>query len=101
MNKLVTYFRESFEELKKVTWPTRSQTVNYSLAVVALSLLVAIFIGGLDYGLTYGIEKILTLKQTTPTSAPADVTSQPIQVNPSDIQVKTEPVTTPTTTPTK
>jgi len=94
MNKLIAYLRDSFEELKKVTWPTRSQTVNYSLAVVALSLIVAIFIGGLDYGFSVGIEKILTWKQT---SAPAaDATTQPIQVNPNDIQVQTEPVTAPT-----
>lgn len=96
MNKLVTYLRDSFEELKKVTWPTRKQTINYSLAVVALSILVAVFIGGLDYGFSVGIEKLLTFGNTSTEAPAADVTSEPIQINPSDIQVKTEPVTTPT-----
>lgn len=93
MNKLVTYLRDSFEELKKVTWPTRKQTINYSLAVVALSLLVAIFIAGLDYGLSIGFEKIISLKEVAPIEA-TDTT--PIQLDSGDIQVQTEPVTTTT-----
>lgn len=91
----MTYFRESFEELKKVTWPTRRQTINYSLAVVALSILVAVFIGGLDYGFSEGIEKLLSLSDSAPSST-VDTTGQPIEINPGDIQVDATPVTTPT-----
>ncbi len=32
----------------KVNWPTQKQTVNYTLLVVAVSLVVAGFLGGLD-----------------------------------------------------
>lgn len=93
MNKLVTYLRDSFEELKKVTWPTRKQTLNYSLAVVALSILVAVFIGALDYGFSLGFEKIISLTED-PAGVTADVSAEPIQIDPSDIKVDASPVTT-------
>lgn len=33
----------------KVNWPTKKQTINYTMVVVVLSLVVAVFLGGLDY----------------------------------------------------
>ena len=35
-------------EIKKVNWPTRQETVRYTMIVVAVSLVVAAFLGGLD-----------------------------------------------------
>ena len=48
MNKIVTFFQEAKEELLKVNWPSKKQTINYTLLVVAVSLAVAGFLGGLD-----------------------------------------------------
>lgn len=36
-------------EMKKVVWPTKKQTIQYSIAVIAMSLCVAAFFGVLDY----------------------------------------------------
>ena len=47
--KLVNYVKSSFEEMKKVTWPTKKETYNYTLLVIGVSLAVAIFLGALDY----------------------------------------------------
>lgn len=47
--KLVNYVKSSFEEMKKVTWPTKKETYNYTLLVIGISLVVAIFLGALDY----------------------------------------------------
>ena len=44
----VTFLKEARIELKKVTWPTRAQTIRYTVAVIAMSLVVAAFLGGLD-----------------------------------------------------
>ena len=46
--QLNNYFKGALEEVRKVTWPTRSQTINYSIVVVAMSLGVAMFFGLLD-----------------------------------------------------
>ncbi len=43
------YFRESRIELRKVTWPTREQTVNLTLVVVVVCVVIALFLGGIDY----------------------------------------------------
>ena len=44
MNKLTTYIQESVAEMKKVTWPTRKETYNYTLLVIGISAGVAIFL---------------------------------------------------------
>ena len=46
--KLVNYIKASTEELKKVTWPTKRETYKYSILVIAISLGLAAFLGGLD-----------------------------------------------------
>lgn len=53
MNKIVTFIQEAKEELLKVNWPSKKQTINYTLLVVAVSLAVAGFLGGLDYMFSY------------------------------------------------
>ncbi|OGZ97874.1 MAG: preprotein translocase subunit SecE [Candidatus Sungbacteria bacterium RIFCSPLOWO2_12_FULL_41_11] len=47
--KVLTFFQEVQVEMKKVTWPTRPQAVNYTIAVIGISIGVAAFLGGLDY----------------------------------------------------
>lgn len=42
------FFREVISELKKVTWPTRDETIKLTAVVVAISVIVGAFIGGLD-----------------------------------------------------
>jgi preprotein translocase subunit SecE len=61
-NKLVQYIQESKTELKKVIWPTKKETINYTLLVIGLSLGVAAFFGILDYFLSLGIEQLLLKK---------------------------------------
>lgn len=46
--KVINYIKESREEMKKVNWPTRQQTIMSTSVVIALSLTVAAFLGGLD-----------------------------------------------------
>ena len=60
LKRVVNYFKESKAELKKVSWPTRKETINHTSLVIGISLGVAIFFGLLDYVLTIGVEKIIT-----------------------------------------
>ena len=43
-----TFLQEVIAELKKVTWPTRDETVKLTAVVIAISVIVGAFIGGLD-----------------------------------------------------
>ena len=47
--KITTFVREARVELKKVNWPTKQQTINYTAVVIGLSVAVGVFLGGLDY----------------------------------------------------
>lgn len=55
------YFRESKEELEKVTWPTRQTTLRYSLLVIAASVGMGVLFAALDSGLALGLEKLIAL----------------------------------------
>jgi preprotein translocase subunit SecE len=47
--KISEYIKETRSEMSHVTWPTRSQAINYALLVVAISIVVAAFLGLCDY----------------------------------------------------
>jgi preprotein translocase subunit SecE len=49
MQRILQYFREVMQELKKVSWPTKEQTYNLTFLVVLVTLMAALYIGGLDY----------------------------------------------------
>ncbi len=54
------YLLGSYAEMKKVSWPTKQQTINYSVLVIGLSIGMAIFFAALDFIFSKGIEKIIT-----------------------------------------
>ena len=54
----VQFLNEVVAELKKVTWPTRDETMKLTAVVIALSLIVGVFIGGLD-ALLVQVQRIL------------------------------------------
>lgn len=61
-SRILQYFRDSFQELKRVVWPTRKQALTHSLIVVLMSVGVAAFLAGLDIVFSLGMEKILLLR---------------------------------------
>lgn len=58
-SRLVTFLKEVRVEMKKVNWPTREETVKFTLIVVIASAVVALFLGGLDYVFRISIERFL------------------------------------------
>lgn len=46
---LFNYFKETKTEMKHVNWPTRQQTISFTIIVIVLSVLVAAFLGFFDY----------------------------------------------------
>ena len=44
----IQFIKEVAAELKKVTWPTRQETVKLTVVVIAISVMTGAFIGGLD-----------------------------------------------------
>ncbi len=46
---LKLFLQESRQELNRVNWPTRQETIRLTLIVIGLSLGVAAFLGILDF----------------------------------------------------
>ncbi|MDD5170891.1 MAG: preprotein translocase subunit SecE [Syntrophales bacterium] len=57
---LITYFKDTKNEMKHVTWPTVRQTVVFTVAVIVVSVIVAALLGLFDYIFsTYVIQNII------------------------------------------
>jgi len=59
MSKITEYFKETKTELKHVIWPSRRQTLFYTLIVIVLSVVVAYYLGIFDFIFSRGLEKII------------------------------------------
>lgn len=59
MTKIFQYLKEVKNELVKVVWPSRRETIKITVIVIVFSLLVSLFLGAVDYGLTKGLESLL------------------------------------------
>ncbi|HOX97439.1 MAG TPA: preprotein translocase subunit SecE [bacterium] len=61
-NVVSKYLQETKSEVKKVTWPTKKQTINDTLMVVVISVAMAAFIGVVDYVFNLGLTQLISLK---------------------------------------
>lgn len=57
--KLLQYLKETKAELKEVVFPTTAQTITYTGIVILISVLVAVMLGGVDFGLRELLTKIV------------------------------------------
>jgi len=57
IRKLGAFLQESRQELRRVNWPTRQETVRLTLIVIGISLGLALFLGLFDYLFTIGITR--------------------------------------------
>lgn len=49
IQRLADYLKSARLEVKNVNWPTRRETVRFTILVIAVSLLVAAYLGALDF----------------------------------------------------
>lgn len=59
LTKIITFLKEVKLEIKKVNWPTRQETIRYTLIVLGISFAVAMFLGGLDFVFTMILNKFI------------------------------------------
>jgi len=59
MDNLMKYFSDTAAELKQVTWPTQRQAAFYTLLVIAISVVVALFVAAFDFVFSEGISLII------------------------------------------
>ncbi len=59
----IQYLNETKAELKHVSWPTRTQAVRFTVAVIIISIVTAYFLGVFDFLFTKVLDlSILKMK---------------------------------------
>ena len=72
------YLKDTRGELRHVAWPTQLQTIVYTVNVILLSFLIALYLGLFDYIFTTGLKNVLQILPAQ--SAPA-VTISNVQLS--------------------
>ena len=49
---LISHIKDAIGEVKFVNWPSKTTVVNSTIAIIVLSIIMAIYIGALDLGLS-------------------------------------------------
>lgn len=52
------FYEDTMSEIRKVIWPDRQQTINLTLVVIAMSVVMGVLLGGIDYVLLQLFEAI-------------------------------------------
>ncbi|HAO22037.1 MAG TPA: preprotein translocase subunit SecE [Desulfobacteraceae bacterium] len=59
MSKSTQFLREVKAELKKVTWPSRKQTLGSTVIVIVLVMMISLFLGVVDIALSSLVHVVL------------------------------------------
>ncbi|HEY2989535.1 MAG TPA: preprotein translocase subunit SecE [Candidatus Binatia bacterium] len=54
------FFKDAWQELRKVHWPSRKETYVATLVVIVVVLLIGVFLAVVDFGLTRAIQAIVS-----------------------------------------
>jgi preprotein translocase subunit SecE len=59
---VIRFLRDTFDELRKVVWPTPQELYRYTLVVVVTVSVIALFIFGVDSALTQLTQRFIYKK---------------------------------------
>lgn len=57
--KFINYLRDTRAELRHVTWPTKSEAINFTIIVIVISIVTGVFLGLLDFLFAKGIARLI------------------------------------------
>lgn len=59
MSKITEYLNDTKTELKHVIWPSKNQTLYYTLIIIILSVVISYYLGIWDFIFSQGLQKII------------------------------------------
>ncbi|HRY62886.1 MAG TPA: preprotein translocase subunit SecE [Candidatus Paceibacterota bacterium] len=59
LNSFIAYVKETRAELKHVSWPTNVQTINFTIAVVVISVATSIYLAFFDSVFISLLQKVI------------------------------------------
>ncbi len=60
MTTPITFVRQAYDELKQIVWPTRNEIIRLTGIVIILSVLMGVYIGGLDWIFNQALQFVIT-----------------------------------------
>ncbi|MBU4536811.1 preprotein translocase subunit SecE [Patescibacteria group bacterium] len=57
--KIIDYIKDTKGELKHVSWPTRKQSIWFTVIVIIISIATAFFLGLFDFIFSLGLDKFI------------------------------------------
>ncbi len=90
------YLREVWSELRKTVWPTWPELRQMTSVVIVTVVLLGVFLGALDYGLTRLLQPLYTNNNSSVATAPSTTTPSPAP----SVKVTPTPSATPGASPT-
>jgi len=58
--RAINFFSEVWAEMKKVHWPTRKETYAATMVVLVVTVLIAVFLGVVDFAISHMVQAILS-----------------------------------------
>lgn len=58
-SRFINYLKDTRGELRHVSWPTRTQTIVFTVVVIGISILTSVYLGVFDYLFTRGLEFLI------------------------------------------
>lgn len=61
MSKIKSFLKEAKTEFSHINWPSRAEAIKMMLIVISISLVMAVYLGALDYAFLQGLKAIINL----------------------------------------
>jgi preprotein translocase SecE subunit len=68
----IQYLKDTRGELHHVAWPTRVQTVVFTILVIMISILISLYLGFFDFLFTTGLGKVIEMLPSAASSIQAE-----------------------------
>ena len=81
MAGFVQYLKDTQGELRHVAWPTRLQTIVYTVLVALISVGIALYLGLFDYIFTTALTRVIGATPAAPAQT-QQATTSPITITP-------------------
>jgi preprotein translocase subunit SecE len=62
-HKIRDYFVQSYLELRKVSWPKRSEVINLTIIVIVVVIVAMLIVATIDFGLLQLINLVINSKK--------------------------------------
>ncbi|MCX6712536.1 MAG: preprotein translocase subunit SecE [Candidatus Vogelbacteria bacterium] len=59
MGRLINYFKDTRSEMNHVSWPSREQTINFTIIVLGFSVLVGLLLGVFDFAFSFILKSFI------------------------------------------